>query len=52
MYVNNKEIGEFPGTLAVKDSALSLLWCGFSPWPRNLCMPFTWPKNKTKKRKK
>ena len=24
---------EFPGSLAVKDSALSLLWHSFNPWP-------------------
>ena len=23
---------EFPGSLAVKESVLSLLWLGFSPW--------------------
>ena len=23
----------------VKDLALSLLWCGFNPWPGNFCMP-------------
>ena len=22
----------------------SLLWHGFSPWPRNFCMPWVWPK--------
>ena len=22
----------------VKDPALSLMWCGFHPWPRNFCM--------------
>ena len=26
---------EFPGGLAVKDPVLSLLWCGFYPWPGN-----------------
>ena len=29
---------EFPGGLVVKDSALSLLWLGFDPWPENFCM--------------
>ena len=29
---------EFPGGLAVKDSALSLLWLGFNPWSTNFCM--------------
>ena len=28
-------IREFHGGLAVKDPALSLLWLGFNPWPRN-----------------
>ena len=23
----------------VKDLVLSLLWCGFIPWPGNFCMP-------------
>ena len=40
---------EFPGGLAVKDPALSLLWCGFDPWPRNFYMPRVWPKKKKKK---
>ena len=31
-----KHLKEFPGGLAVKDPALSLLWCAFDPWPRNL----------------
>ena len=35
---------EFPGGLAVKDTALSMLWHGFDPWPRNFCMPWMWPK--------
>ena len=26
---------EFPGGLAVKDPALSLMWLRFHPWPRN-----------------
>ena len=26
--------------LAIKDSALSLLWLGFNPQPRNFCMPW------------
>ena len=30
--------GEFPGGLAVKDLALSLLWCGFAPWPGSFHM--------------
>ena len=43
----------------VKDLALLLqLWCrpqlrhGFHPWPRNLYMPWMWPKKKKKKKKK
>ena len=27
-----------PGGIVVKDSALSLLWFKFNPWPRNFCM--------------
>ena len=36
---------EFPGSLAVKDLAFSLLWLrsllwlGFKHWPGNFCMP-------------
>ena len=30
----------------VKNLALSLLWCGFSPWPGNLCMLQVQPKTK------
>ena len=38
---------EFPGGLAVKDLALSLLWFGFNPWHGNFCMLWAWPeKNK------
>ena len=29
----------------------SLLWCRFSPWPRNFCMPWVWQKKKKKKKK-
>ena len=52
---------EFPGSLEVKDLALSLvwlgslLWCRFDPWPRNFCMPRACPlptkKNHTHKKK-
>ena len=28
----------------VKGPALSLLWHGFIPWPRNFCMPWAGPK--------
>ena len=31
---------EFPGGRAVKNSALSLLWLQFDPWPGNFCMPW------------
>ena len=41
---NFKQEREFPGGWAVKDLALSLLWPGFDPWPRNFCMPWEWPK--------
>ena len=34
---------EFPGDLAVKDLASSLLWLGFNPWPGSLCMPQVQP---------
>ena len=36
---------EFPGGLAVKNQALSLMWLGsllwhrFDPWSENVCMP-------------
>ena len=33
----------------VKGPALSLLWRGFSPWSRDLCMPRVGPKKKKKK---
>ena len=36
---------EFLGGLSVKNSALSLLWHDFNPWPGNFCMPQLWPKN-------
>ena len=32
---------EFPGGLAIKDLALSLLWLRCDPWPRNFHMPQT-----------
>ena len=43
---------EFHGGLVVKDSALSLLWLGLDPWPRNFCMLWVQPKKKKKKKKK
>lgn len=30
---------EFPAGLVVKDSALSLLWLRFDPWPENFYIP-------------
>ena len=42
---------EFPGGLAVKDLALLLLWLGFNPWPRNICVSGALTKEKKKKRK-
>ena len=44
-----KEFWDFPGGLAFKDSALSLLWLRFDPWPGNLCMPWVWSEKKKKK---
>ena len=34
--------------MMVKDSALSLLWLGFDPWPGNFCMLQAQPKKKKK----
>ena len=39
-------IEEFLGGLVVKESALSLLWLGFDPWPRNFHMLWAQPKTK------
>ena len=42
----------------VKDAALSLqwlkslLWCSFEPWPRNLHVPWSWPKKANKQKNK
>ena len=44
--IKKNDSGEFLGGLAVKDSALSLLWFGLDSWPRNLYMPWVWPKKK------
>ena len=33
----------------VKDPALSLLWCGFDPWPGKFHMLWVWQKKKKKK---
>ena len=40
---------EFPGRLAVKDLALSLLWLRFDPWPGNIHM--LWGSQKPSKTK-
>ena len=42
---------EFPGSLEVKDSALSLLWLRFNPWHGNFCMPQPWSRGKKTTRK-
>ena len=34
----------------VKNPALSLLWLGFHPWPKNFHMSYVWPKEKEKER--
>ena len=44
-----KKILKFLGGLAVKDSALLLLWFRFNPWPENFCISKSWPKKKKKK---
>ena len=36
---------EFPGGLAAKEPAVSLLWCGFDPQPEKFHMPQAQPKN-------
>lgn len=41
---------EFPGSLAIKDSTLSLLWLRFELWPRNSHKPQAWEKKKKKGR--
>ena len=53
-----KKKRKFLGGLMVKDLALSLLWLrsllwhGFSLWPRSFCMQWAYPKNKTQKKTK
>ena len=42
---------EFPGGIVVNDSALSLLWLSFDPWPMNFQMAWVWPKQTNKKPK-
>ena len=41
---------EFPAGLVVKDSALSLLWLGFHPWPGNFHVTWVWPKTEQKQK--
>ena len=53
--VKERCISEFPGGPAVKDSAWSLIWFRFHPWPENVYMPWRSKKgtrNRKKKRKK
>ena len=51
MNKNSKRM-EFPGDLALKVLALTLLCLGFGPQPRNFCMPWVQPKKKKKKKNK
>ena len=44
----SQDAEEFPGGLAVKDLALSLLWLGFSLWPGNFGRLQAQPKKKKK----
>ena len=46
----SQDAEEFPGGLAVKDLALSLLWLGFSLWPGNFGRLQAQPKKKKKTR--
>ena len=46
MWILIKGYRDFPGALTVKDSALSLLWLRFDPWPWNFHMPWVLPKIK------
>ena len=43
---------EFPGGLAVRELALSLLWCEFDPWPEKFCMPQVDQKKKKRENSK
>ena len=43
--IKKKPFLECPGGPMVKDLALSLLRLLFDSWPRNVHMPWTWPKN-------
>ena len=49
IHMQENEVREFPGGLSVKDSALSLMWLQFSPWPRNFHMPWHHQREKKKK---
>ena len=46
-----KSMREFTSGLVVKDLALSLLWCGFDPWPANSCISQAWPEKKFNEKK-
>ena len=50
--VDKKNLREFPGGLAVKDLALSLLWCGFEAQPREHAMDMAKNKQTNKQTKK
>lgn len=51
--IKKKPFLECPGGPMVKDLALSLLRLLFDSWPRNVHMPWTWPKkHKTNKQTK
>ena len=41
----------FPGGLAVKEAALSVLWFRFDPWIRNFPTLWAWQKKKKEKEK-
>lgn len=45
-----KIIKEFPGSLMVKDLALSILWLRFRSWPKNSHMPWARQKKISKYR--
>ena len=52
------DLGKSQETTSQKRNKMSLQWLGlllghgFHPWPRNLHMPWVWPKKKKKKKKK
>ena len=50
--VKHSDLGEFPGCLVVKDSALSLLWLKFDPLAWKLPHAVGTGQKKKKKRKK